>query len=660
MATELPETMDALAQQVSVLRASLQSSQGNTEGMVAILGSFDERLSELEATIHPIQVRAHATQMAHENIDKAIKVADDILAQVVIVREAEATILRGPHVDLESYLKAVGRLKDVVGFFSLRDNFTSKERFLNDVNVLLSKSSLMIEEEFKRLMITYSKPIEGDLILGSPPKLQWASDGDAEADGRNSAHSEHPSKRLETAICRTPTLIPTRILQLLHTIAQKLVQDGNQQSCFKIYRDARRSALQLSFQKLGVEKLSKDDVERMQSDALEAKIGKWTEYLRITVFEGISFNKDQCFAELAGIGVAVAKTLLSFGDAVAKSKRSSEKLFVLLDMYEVMHDVRSEVEVIFEDSFWSEMPEAAFGLMKLLAQTAHEMFVDFEELVEKDTSKTNVHDGTVHSFTIYVINHVKFLFDYQSTLKLLFQGFETGSDTESQLAVVLTKIMQALQNNIHGKSKQYKDPALMCIFIANNIHYMVRSVCRYAMFCVSGLHHLVQTECLANNFFCLITRSEAKDILGDDWIERHRRIVQQHAQQYKRVAWGKALQTLSIKGDSSSGISSLSDLSSSGVSRAMIKERFKSFNMQFEELRAKQSLWIIPDQELRETLRLSIAEVLLPAYQSFVKRFGNLVEDEKKPRKYFKYQPDELDQLLGEFFEGQQSGEQKK
>ncbi|XP_048528960.1 exocyst complex component EXO70A1-like isoform X4 [Triticum urartu] len=483
--------MDALAQRVSALRASLQSSQGNTEGMVAILGSFDQRLSELEATIHPIQVRAHATQMAHENIDKAIKVADDILAQVVIVREAEATILRGPHVDLESYLKAVGHLKDAVGFFSSRENFTSKERFLNDVNALLSKSSLMIEEEFKRLTTTYSKPIEGDLILGSPPKLQWASDGDAEADGRNSAHSEHPSKDLETAICRTPALIPSRILPLLHTIAQKLVQDGNQQSCYKIYRDARRSALELNLRKLGVERLSKDDVERMQSDALEAKIGKWSKYLQITVklldgerkicdevFEGISFNKDQCFSELAGTGVSVAKTLLSFGDAVAKSKRSPEKLFVLLDMYEVMHEVRSEVEVIFQDSSCSEMREAALGLMKLLAQTAHEMFVDFEELVENDTSKTNVHDGTVHPLTIRVINHVKFLFDYQLTLKLLLQEFETGSDTESQLAVVLTKIMQALQNNLDGKSNQYKDPALMSIFLANNIHYMVSSVRR--------------------------------------------------------------------------------------------------------------------------------------------------------------------------------------
>jgi exocyst complex protein 7 len=42
---------------------------------------------------------------------------------------------------------------------------------------------------------------------------------------------------------------------------------------------------------------------------------------------------------------------------------------------------------------------------------------------------------------------------YQSTLKLLVQEFETGSDTEFQLGVVLTKIMQALKNNLDGKSK---------------------------------------------------------------------------------------------------------------------------------------------------------------------------------------------------------------
>lgn len=50
--------------------------------------------------------------------------------------------------------------------------------------------------------------------------------------------------------------------------------------------------------------------------------------------------KDQCFGEVTINSVSV---LLSFGDAIAKSKRSPEKLFVLLDMYEIMRDLQPEV-----------------------------------------------------------------------------------------------------------------------------------------------------------------------------------------------------------------------------------------------------------------------------------------------------------------------------
>ena len=61
------------------------------------------------------------------------------------------------------------------------------------------------------------------------------------------------------------------------------------------------------------------------------------------MFEGIDNLKDQCFADVTKGSVAM---LLSFGDAVAKSKRSPEKLFVLLDMYEIMRELHSEVNYV--------------------------------------------------------------------------------------------------------------------------------------------------------------------------------------------------------------------------------------------------------------------------------------------------------------------------
>lgn len=642
----------SLSEKAAKMRESLQKSQTITDNVVTILGSFDHRLSALETAMRPTQIRTHAIRKAHENIDKTLKAAEVILAQFDLSRQAESKILRGPHEDLESYLEAIDQLRSNISYFSSNKGFKNSEGVINNANTLLVKAISKLEDEFKQLLASYSKPLEPDRLFECLPNSMRPSSGSPGHNGDSSHkspsnhHSEQPNGDAETAVFTPPTLIPPRILPLLHDLAQQMVQAGHQQQLQRIYRDTRSTVLEESLRKLGVEKLSKDDVQKMQWEVLEAKIGNWIHFMRIAVkllfagerkvcdqiFEGFDSLSDQCFAEVTASSVTV---LLSFGDAIAKSKRSPEKLFVLLDMYEIMRELHSEIESVFKGKACTEIRESALGLTKRLAQTAQETFGDFEEAVEKDATKTAVLDGTVHPLTSYVINYVKFLFDYQSTLKQLFQEFENGTESDSQLASVTMRIMQALQTNLDGKSKQYKDPALTHLFLMNNIHYMVRSV----------------------------RRSEAKDLLGDDWVQIHRRIVQQHANQYKRTAWAKILQCLSVQGLTSSGGGgsvATDGGNSSGVSRALIKDRFKLFNIQFEELHQKQSQWTVPDTELRESLRLAVAEVLLPAYRSFVKRFGPLVENGKNPQKYIRYSAEDLERMLGEFFEGKTLNEPKR
>ena len=50
-----------------------------------------------------------------------------------------------------------------------------------------------------------------------------------------------------------------------------------------ISREIRAAVLEQSLRKLGVEKLSKDDVQKMQWEVLEAKIGNWIHFMRIAV-----------------------------------------------------------------------------------------------------------------------------------------------------------------------------------------------------------------------------------------------------------------------------------------------------------------------------------------------------------------------------------------
>ncbi|XP_051119852.1 exocyst complex component EXO70A1-like [Andrographis paniculata] len=642
--------VDVLSGRAAQMREALMKSQSITDNMVSILGSFDHRLSALETAMRPTQIRTHAIRRAHENIDKTLKAAEVILSQFDQTRQAEAKILKGPHEDLESYLEAIDQLRNNIQFFSNNKSFKSSDGVLNHTNTLLAKAISKLEEEFKQLLFSYSKPVEPERLFECLPNSMRPSSGSpGDSSGKHPSSNNHNDQQnhvADNSVYTTPTLIPPRILPLLHDLAQQMVQAGNQHQLQKLYRDIRSPVLEESLRKLGVEKLSKDDVQKMQWEVLEAKIGNWIHFMRIAVkllfagerkvcdqiFEGFDSLTDQCFADVTTGSVAV---LLSFGDAIAKSKRSPEKLFVLLDMYEIMRELHLEIEALFRGKACNEIRESAVGLTKRLAQTAQDTFGDFEEAVEKDATKTAVADGTVHPLTSYVINYVKFLFDYQSTLKQLFQEFEKGDDSNSQLAAVTMRIMQALQTNLDGKSKQYRDPSLTHLFLMNNIHYMVRSV----------------------------RRSEAKDLLGDDWVQRHRRIVQQHANQYKRIAWAKILQCLSVQGLTSSGGGSAvgpDGGNSSGVSRAIIKDRLKTFNMQFEELHQRQSQWTVPDTELRESLRLAVAEVLLPAYRSFIKRYGLLVENGKNPQKYIRYTPEDLEHMLGEFFEGKSLNEPKR
>ncbi|MCD7455242.1 hypothetical protein HAX54_027454 [Datura stramonium] len=627
--------MDNLKERAEFMNESMQKSQTITDNMISILGSFDHRLSALETAMRPTQIRTHSIRKAHENIDKTLKVAESILDQFDLARQTEAKILRGPHEDLESYLAAVNQLRSIVKFFSSTKGLKSSIGMINHASNLLAKSVLKLEEEFRQLLTLYSKPVEPDRLFDCLPQSLRPSTGSPNK-GDGTGTKEH-QRSLETVVYRPPALIPPRILPLLHELAQQMIQAGHQQQLYTIYKETRSIVVEQSLRKLGVERLGKEDVQKMQWEVLEAKIGNWIHFMRISVkllfaaekkvsdqvFEGQDSLRDQCFAEVTGNSVAV---LLSFGEAIAKSKRSPEKLFVLLDMYEIMRELQSEMDTIFGSQYCSEMREAAKLLTDRLAETAQETFVDFEEAVEKDATKTAVLDGTVHPLTSYVINYVKFLFDYQSTLKQLFGDNDDGH-SKDQLGVITTRILQALQSNLDGKSKQYKDPALTQLFLMNNIHYIVRSV----------------------------RRSEAKDVLGDDWVQIHRRIVQQHANQYKRISWSKILQTLSVQGASPAGNASFTGeivSSNTGISRSTVKDRFKTFNMLFEEIHQRQSQWTVPDSELRESLRLAVAEVLLPAYRSFAKRFGSMIEGGKNPQKYIRYTPEDLERMLAEFFEG--------
>lgn len=58
------------------------------------------------------------------------------------------------------------------------------------------------------------------------------------------------------------------------------------------------------------------------------------------ILDGVEPLGDQYFAEITTVSFDM---LLSFGYAISISRRSSEKQFVMIDMYEIMRELQPEV-----------------------------------------------------------------------------------------------------------------------------------------------------------------------------------------------------------------------------------------------------------------------------------------------------------------------------
>jgi hypothetical protein len=85
--------------------------------------------------------------------------------------------------------------------------------------------------------------------------------------------------------------------------------------------------------------------------------------------------------------------------------------------------------------------------------------------------------------------------------------------------------------------------------------------------------------------------------------------------------------------------------------RDSIKEKFKSFNTEFEEAYTTQKSYAIPDVELRAQVIKEVRQILCPMFNRFYDRYTTNVEFTKNVDKYIKYNKEDLNSLLDKFFD---------
>lgn len=666
-AIEGDERVIATAQQIV---RSLATTETMTKDMLRILSNFDNRFSSMTERLG---------DSAGSDIEERLASAEEVVLRwdsnsSEVARQS--MIWEGPPDEAASYLQAVDevqRLTESLESISLteNDNDDNDNNNINGSELLdraqnvLQIAMARLEDEFHNILVQQSEIFEPERLyqrIHGPvsrvsfscsshhedlPDVASISSGEGEGDRDEDAQNlpVNPDCSGDFII----DLIRPEVIPDLKDIAERMVASKYERECCQVYSNVRRDLVEEGLIRLGIEKLSIEEIQKMDWESLEGKIKKWNQAIKIAVqvllgsekrlciqiFEQLGSIQDTCFVETAKGAIM---QLLNFVEAIAISRRSPERLFRILDMYESLSDLLPAINSIFSDDACASIRAEAEGILTRLGEAAKGTFVEFENAIQRETSKTAIPGGAIHPLTRYVMNYIKFLFDYTDTLKQLldekkeaiprqlsdefieFHEEDRRGDhsNTTPLARRLLSITSLLESNLEGKSKLYKDTALSHFFMMNNVHYIVQKV----------------------------KGSELRTLLGDDWIRKHSGQVRQYATSYQRSAWKKVLSCLRDEGIYIGGSSS------SKVSKDALKDRFKSFNAVFEEVYRNQTAWFVPDPQLREELRISIEEKLLPAYRSFMGRFKIHLEGVRHAEKYIKYSPEDLENYLLDLFEG--------
>ncbi|KAL1322817.1 hypothetical protein AAHE18_14G224900 [Arachis hypogaea] len=489
----------------------------------------------------------------------------------------------GPE-EASDYLNAANearRLIEKLESFNLSKD-DQEYKLLQRAYSVLQTAMARLEEEFRNLLIQNRQPFEPEYVSFRSSEEDPVDENSIVSLGDESVEESLQRDSVSRAA-------EEHIIDLVHP---------------GVIPDLRRDALDECLFILEMERLSIEDVLKMEWGTLNSKIKRWIWALKIFVRVYLASERwlsDQIFGEGEPVSIAcfvdASKAsilqLLNFGEAMSIGPHKPEKLFRILDMYEVLADLMPDLDSLYLDDVGSSVRIECHEVLKRLGDCVRVTFIEFENAIAANASTNPFIGGGIHPLTRYVMNYLRTLTDYSESLNLLLKdrdeedaislspdmspGTEEDSKSPgspsgvSSMTLHFRSVASVLESNLEEKSLLYKEVPLQHLFLMNNLHYMAEKV----------------------------KGSELRLIYGDEWIRKRNWKFQQHAMKYERASWSSILNLLKDEGIHVPGTTS--------ISKTLLRERLRSFYLGFEDVYRIQTAWLIPDVQLREDLRISIS-----------------------------------------------------
>ncbi|CAM8951517.1 unnamed protein product [Rhodiola kirilowii] len=524
-----------------------------------------------------------------------------------------------------------------------RSHSTETMAAYNRATCAQQRAMTFLEEELRALLEQSEKKHELDKgskmkSMHSSFKNESSHESDRcilpEVNGSGSGEEEFPGYSSGVAIS-------------MSRIANAMISSGYKTECSQVYGNERRAAFNEAVTKLGFEGISIEDLQRMPWESLEGEVNTWIRVVQkvATAFfpnerklcDAMFSNYTKMWSELfSSLAQSVGIKFIDFAvGAIGMTKRSPEKLFKIIDMYETIRDNLPKIIEHFEGSESAEVLKTeTSSALCCIGEVIVNIFSELEKSIKSDVGKQPVPSGTVHPLTRYTINYLGYACEYWNTLDQVFkvqqnhQEDESSSNPEdnkdhngnmlassSPFLKQIAAVMDLLDANLDAKSNLYRDPSLRYIFLMNNGRYILQKM--------KGM-------------------SQVYRMMGELWGRKCSSELRKYHKAYQRETWGKVLGCLSHDGLQVNG----------KVNKPALKERFKTFNSMFDNIHRTQSTWLVSDTQLQSELRISVSSVVVPAYRSFLGRFGQCLDSGRQSEKYVKYQPDDIQTLIDELFDG--------
>lgn len=420
-----------------------------------------------------------------------------------------------------------------------------------------------------------------------------------------------------------PYEAPTKeVIDYLRNIAQRMDTCGHLDACIQVYVSARKGFVNKMIKGLGIEELQAGDSKRFLVDDLRMKIERWIQAAKVCT--KILFAKEKQLAKQIFLGIGTSSThnecflsivedsavnLFKFAKAVSTSYQSSERLEVILVLFQGFSSLAQDVNALFPFESARRIRDSTATISSRLQEAVKRMLSDFENAVLIELSIISDDGSRVHSLTKYVMEYVDLIVKHRKLLNfvskpsLIIEG-KRLPDVELQnpqnlspLTLHLILILAVLQLNLEKKSKNFKDASLGDLFLMNNFYYVVQRIER---------------------------SKELKETIGSEYVNKLNENVKQAMSSYQTSACDKFLYCLKDDG------LYVSRCFIPRVSSTVLRKRVKAFNSVIDEINRLRSSWEVTDSKLRDDLRHMMLDKLLPTYESFLKKFRRYLDSGKQ------------------------------